>query len=157
VVGTTDRAAAKSPKARKDKRLFNELELFLRARLAELDSRIREKLEEHMKLRESRSGDPTDIASDAIDDEMALQVAEVETRERIQIREAFEKVAAGTYGFCERCGDRIPVARLKALPSASMCVKCKELEEEYGPAAFEPNGSRDVGDDEDTDMDSESS
>jgi DnaK suppressor protein len=153
----TDRAAAKSQKLKKDKALASEVEQFLRSRLAELDSRIREKLEEHMSLRESRSGDPTDVASDAIDDEMALQVAEVETRERIQIREAFERVAAGTYGFCERCGERIPVARLKALPSASMCVKCKELEEEFGPAVFEPGGGRADDDDEDADADSESS
>jgi DnaK suppressor protein len=32
---------------------------------------------------------------------------------------------AGTYGICDMCGDRIPVARLEALPYAELCVKCK--------------------------------
>ena len=31
----------------------------------------------------------------------------------------------GTYGYCEVCGDRIPVPRLEAIPWADQCVKCK--------------------------------
>jgi len=137
-----------APAKRKSNNKFvSEVEEVLRLKLEELDGRIREKLEEHMKFHENRSNDPTDVASDAIDDEMALQVAEAETRERIQIREAFEKVAAGTYGSCERCGSRIPVARLRALPSASMCLKCKELEEEYGPGFFDSDDDLDGDED----------
>lgn len=38
---------------------------------------------------------------------------------------ALGKIAAGTYGTCERCGQPIPKARLKALPQARLCVACK--------------------------------
>lgn len=38
---------------------------------------------------------------------------------------ALAKIAGGTYGFCERCGQPIPKARLKALPQARLCVGCK--------------------------------
>jgi len=38
---------------------------------------------------------------------------------------ALARMDAGTYGVCQRCGGPIPKARLKAVPSASMCVACK--------------------------------
>ena len=42
-----------------------------------------------------------------------------------QIDLAVEKIHAGTYGQCETCGTTIPKERLKALPYAALCVKCK--------------------------------
>jgi DnaK suppressor protein len=42
-----------------------------------------------------------------------------------EIDRALAKMDAGTYGVCERCGNPIPKARLKALPYASLCVSCK--------------------------------
>lgn len=38
---------------------------------------------------------------------------------------ALARIDDGTYGKCERCGDKIPEARLEALPQASLCVACK--------------------------------
>jgi RNA polymerase-binding protein DksA len=42
-----------------------------------------------------------------------------------QIDAAVRKVHEGTYGLCESCGSPIPKERLKALPHAALCVKCK--------------------------------
>jgi DnaK suppressor protein len=42
-----------------------------------------------------------------------------------QIDAAIAKIHDGTYGECENCGTKIPKERLKALPYASLCVKCK--------------------------------
>ena len=42
-----------------------------------------------------------------------------------EIDHALAKIEAGTYGNCERCGQPIPKARLKALPYARLCVGCK--------------------------------
>jgi RNA polymerase-binding transcription factor len=42
-----------------------------------------------------------------------------------QIDTAIAKIHAGTYGQCENCGTSIPKERLKALPYAALCVKCK--------------------------------
>ena len=42
-----------------------------------------------------------------------------------QIDLAVEKIHAGTYGQCENCGTAIPKERLRALPYAALCVKCK--------------------------------
>jgi DnaK suppressor protein len=42
-----------------------------------------------------------------------------------QIDVAVAKIHDGTYGHCENCGTAIPKERLKALPYAALCVKCK--------------------------------
>ncbi|HEX3620724.1 MAG TPA: TraR/DksA C4-type zinc finger protein [Acidimicrobiales bacterium] len=42
-----------------------------------------------------------------------------------EVDRALAKMDAGTYGVCERCGQAIPKARLKALPYATLCVACK--------------------------------
>jgi DnaK suppressor protein len=42
-----------------------------------------------------------------------------------EIDRALEKLELGTYGVCEKCNENIPKERLKALPYAALCVKCK--------------------------------
>jgi DnaK suppressor protein len=42
---------------------------------------------------------------------------------------AIDRLGEGNYGWCERCGNPIPVERLAAFPSATLCVSCKQLEE----------------------------
>jgi DnaK suppressor protein len=42
-----------------------------------------------------------------------------------EIDRALAKIDAGTYGICERCGEPIKRARLKALPYAALCIGCK--------------------------------
>ena len=37
---------------------------------------------------------------------------------------AADRIAAGTYGECRRCGERIAAERLEALPAAETCVEC---------------------------------
>jgi DnaK suppressor protein len=39
---------------------------------------------------------------------------------------ALERSAAGTYGFCERCGQAIPAERLAVRPFAVTCVSCAQ-------------------------------
>jgi DnaK suppressor protein len=35
----------------------------------------------------------------------------------------------GKYGQCEVCGEPIPIARLKALPYATVCIDCRQRQE----------------------------
>lgn len=46
-----------------------------------------------------------------------------------QIDRATERLHTGTYGECARCHNRIPAARLEALPYAELCVSCQEKHE----------------------------
>jgi DnaK suppressor protein len=42
-----------------------------------------------------------------------------------EIDAAIARIHDGTYGTCQNCGAAIPKERLKALPQAALCVKCK--------------------------------
>ena len=55
------------------------------------------------------------------------QVASLLDRARsrlVELDEAEERLGAGTYGRCQRCGGLIGDDRLSAHPSATMCVRC---------------------------------
>ena len=41
-----------------------------------------------------------------------------------EVDRALERLSAGTYGTCERCGAPIPEERLEAIPWAGRCVSC---------------------------------
>jgi DnaK suppressor protein len=41
-----------------------------------------------------------------------------------EIEAAIERLAAGTYGVCEQCGQPIAAARLGARPTARTCIGC---------------------------------
>jgi RNA polymerase-binding protein DksA len=41
-----------------------------------------------------------------------------------EIDAALERVDAGTYGTCERCGQPIGEDRLDARPAATTCIRC---------------------------------
>ncbi|MEI6505602.1 MAG: TraR/DksA family transcriptional regulator [Planctomycetota bacterium] len=83
-------------------------------------------------LRSESPGDVVDAAYDSTQDEISSQLAEVESRELASIENALERMKAGKYGQCEVCGGRIPMARLHALPYATMCIDCKRMLERSG-------------------------
>ncbi len=59
----------------------------------------------------------------------STQVAAFDIGIRDAVRDAFTKLADGTYGDCETCRRPIPIARLEAVPYARRCVACQEREE----------------------------
>jgi DnaK suppressor protein len=56
-------------------------------------------------------------------------------REIEEIAEALARIADNTYGICQECGRKIPLARLRALPAARRCVDCEREKEAGRPAA----------------------
>lgn len=106
----------------------------LMARRQELRKRLGIELDDlaHIK-HSSASGDVADAAFDSSCDEMASTLAELEAKELAQVEHALRRLKGGTYGKCELCATRIPVARLNALPYSTVCIKCqRELELEDG-------------------------
>ena len=77
---------------------------------------------------------PADEGSDVYENERLLTVrAELEGRLEL-IDAARQRMAAGTYGTCPRCGKPIPRARLEALPWAEYDVECQSIMEGDDPA-----------------------
>ena len=46
-----------------------------------------------------------------------------------KVEHALSRIKNGTYGICEGCNCEIPVARLEAKPSVSLCLSCQEKHE----------------------------
>lgn len=85
-------------------------------------------------MRQQNSGDVIDAALDSAQDEISSQLAEVESRELTHIETALERMRQGNYGACDGCGTAIPLARLQALPYATMCIQCQREAEKSGDA-----------------------
>jgi DnaK suppressor protein len=46
---------------------------------------------------------------------------------------ALAKLAEGTYGRCDACGEAIPPARLRAMPDAVLCMSCATAQRRAAP------------------------
>src|SRR6476620_4667188 len=98
----------------------------------ELSEQDREVAESTDPLDPSRGGVGNHFADDATEmeqQETALSLRRNAERLLAQVNHAVERVAAGTYGICERCGEVIPVERLEARPYATLCLKDQALGE----------------------------
>jgi len=52
-------------------------------------------------------------------------------REKIRLlNDAMRRIADGSYGICEMCGEYIQDTRLEVIPYAIYCVSCKEKSED---------------------------
>ncbi len=52
------------------------------------------------------------------------QIKELQRRSK-EIQNALDKIKKGRYGYCQKCGTSIPMARLELVPEALYCVKCE--------------------------------
>jgi RNA polymerase-binding protein DksA len=73
--------------------------------------------------------DQADAGSKTFEREQELSIAANRLDLLAQIQRAVDRIDAGTYGYCESCGNPIPKARLKAFPMATLDVACKQREE----------------------------
>lgn len=127
----------------------------LQARRSELYKRLGLELRDLGKANgSSQSGDAADAAFDASGEELSSRLAELEARELRMIERALNKLRHGTYGTCELCQAKIPVARLDALPYSTMCIKCQrevehsnDWEFNHATGNWESIGEGDGGDD----------
>jgi RNA polymerase-binding protein DksA len=55
-----------------------------------------------------------------------ISVVETLRSNLVDVGRALERIEAGTYGACERCGKPIDPARLEARPWAPLCIDCKQ-------------------------------
>lgn len=75
--------------------------------------------------------DPTDRASAESNRSFELRIRDRERKLLNKIKEALERIKAGTYGICEMCDEEISVPRLEARPVTTLCVKCKTAQEQH--------------------------
>lgn len=59
------------------------------------------------------------------DDELEIALLRRVQGELDDVNAALQRLDAGSYGVCERCGASIGLPRLRALPQARMCMRCQ--------------------------------
>lgn len=73
--------------------------------------------------------DETDLTATEMETSMRMRLRNRETLFVKKLDEALRRIADGTFGECECCGEDIEMRRLEARPTATLCVGCKEEEE----------------------------
>jgi len=63
------------------------------------------------------------------DEEVAIGLYENVERTHAEVAAALERMDAGTFGVCDRCGKKIAQIRLQAIPYASHCTTCARSQE----------------------------
>ena len=105
------------------------------------ERRVLEQGQAEMEREVVESTDPLDPGRGGVGNHFADDASEMEQQETalslrrnsdhllVRVNHALERVAAGTYGLCERCGKPIPIERLEARPYATLCTTDQALEE----------------------------
>jgi DnaK suppressor protein len=124
------------------KKFINQLMERLKDRRQYLLGEVKQRLKEFKDSGTDRLSDTADIASNMIDDESVMSIAQGEAKEIKQIDSALNKIKNGKYGNCENCGEGINKERLMAIPFVSLCIKCKEDEERYEGSNIDRDGYR---------------
>ncbi|GIE55015.1 DnaK suppressor protein [Actinoplanes octamycinicus] len=81
------------------------------------------------RLADSAGDDQADTGTKTFEREQEITLANNLLERITQVERAIDRLGQGNYGWCEKCGNQIPVERLAAFPSATLCVSCKQLEE----------------------------
>jgi DnaK suppressor protein len=69
--------------------------------------------------------DINDQASAESERNFEIRIKDRERKLIGKVQEALKKVAEGTYGICESCGEAIGSKRLMARPVTNLCINCK--------------------------------
>lgn len=90
-----------------------------------LDRRLQEIIESSTHTTNDDEHDPegVTIAFERAQVASLLEQAHTELR---ALDAASERLAAGTYGNCVRCGRSIAAGRLDALPATTTCIRCAD-------------------------------
>jgi len=74
--------------------------------------------------------DEGDWAVVDISEDINLMRLDAHRKLMLDIDEALRKIQEGTYGICEDCGEEISEKRLGVMPTATLCISCKENKEQ---------------------------
>lgn len=109
-------------------------ENLLRSQLAELERRA-DGTVSALLISSVYSADLLDAVSMDSDRSVTLRIRDRESKLIRKIKDALYRIKEGTYGECDLCGEDIAVARLRARPVTTYCIKCKtrlEIREKAG-------------------------
>ena len=74
--------------------------------------------------------DEIDLASSEYTQSMIFRLRDREKFLLAKIDKALARIENGTFGICEKCEEEISVKRLEARPVTTLCIRCKEEQEQ---------------------------
>jgi DnaK suppressor protein len=89
-----------------------------------LVERLRQIRDDEARRQAPLSADSADRAQEQENDEVLARIESATGDLLAQYRHAIERIDAGVYGTCERCGLGIEARRLQAVPHATLCAAC---------------------------------
>ncbi|MBO9520350.1 MAG: TraR/DksA C4-type zinc finger protein [Nocardioidaceae bacterium] len=98
----------------------------LQAELAEVEGDLADLMRD---AGEGAGNDQADVGSATFERDQEMTIVNNARDMLVQSEHALERIANGTYGVCEVCGNPIGKNRLMAFPRATMCMTCKQREE----------------------------
>ena len=72
-------------------------------------------------------GSQAAAATQVFEQQRDLALREHNAHQLAAVEAALERLDAGTFGTCARCGGPIAPARLEALPWATYCIDCQRI------------------------------
>ncbi|WP_187759667.1 TraR/DksA family transcriptional regulator [Thiospirochaeta perfilievii] len=113
-------------------------ESFLEEMRVQLDSRKKDVVEllasefnAFQATNSNKGRDLVDLASNDFDKQILDVSSALEVKTLNKINAAITRMKNGHYGICAQCGHTIAQDRLKAMPYAVLCVKCKTQRERF--------------------------
>ena len=74
--------------------------------------------------------DEIDLASSEYTQSMIFRLRDREKFLLAKIDKALARIEDGTFGICEKCEEEISAKRLEARPVTTLCIRCKEEQEQ---------------------------
>lgn len=74
--------------------------------------------------------DEIDLASSEYSQSMIFRLRDREKFLLAKIEKALARIESGTFGVCEKCEEEISPKRLEARPVTTLCIRCKEEQEQ---------------------------
>jgi len=102
----------------------------LQRKLSDLLDEAGKTVDEMNVLAKDNFPDPVDRASMESDRSFDLRIRDRERKLIAKVNEALERIEDGTFGICEVCGGQIGEKRLEARPVTTLCIECKQEQEE---------------------------
>jgi len=111
-----------------DRERYEVLKSMLEDRRTEIQDKLRS-LRETLPAEASLVKDAEEQSVDDFVRDIDFALMEMKSATLGKIDEAILRLEEGAYGVCAECGTDIAEARLKALPFATLCRNCQELQE----------------------------
>lgn len=100
---------------------------FYKKKLEELRSDLMKTVEKKKEeaIPEAEVGDEGDVAMRSLARDLVFELTDNERRLLDEVEAALRRIEKNVYGICEANGEKIAMARLKAMPYARYCINCQ--------------------------------